>query len=150
MRWMRLVIAGLLVLIAAGAWSAFQAPESLLIVPGAADIQVLRPGIGEQVIIYRAPGPAYAWRLRVAGELAAHGWSVPAGWRGDMPTFNYSHISSFWFGMILEQADLDGEPNIARITVSRWVKLPCLLLRPSDGHAWNVGWLRSCAQFADP
>jgi hypothetical protein len=145
MRWKHVIIIALPLVIAGfGLWRALQLPTALMIAPGAVNIQVRRSGIGEQVITYQAPGSAYSWRLHVAGELAAQGWVLPEGWRADMPTFNYSHISAFWLGAILEQADLDGEPNFARITVRRWVKLSCLLLGPSNGRVWNVRWLRSC------
>jgi hypothetical protein len=76
--------------------------------------------MGEQVIIYHAPGPAYAWRATVERDLAAHGWAPAVWWRTDLPaTFNYLHVSSCGFGAIWDTVELDGEPNVARISVRR-------------------------------
>jgi predicted ester cyclase len=96
-----------------------------MIVPGATQIEAVQPRMGERIITYHAPGSAYAWRAMVEGDLAAHGWARPLWWRPDMSSKNtYLHVSSFWFGAIWDAVELDGEPNIARISVRRWFELP--------------------------
>ena len=88
-------------------------------------IEVLQPSMGESVISYHAPGPAYAWRATVERDLATYGWERPSWWRPNMPATNtYLHVSSFWFGAIWDAVELDGEPNIARISVRRWIEFP--------------------------
>jgi hypothetical protein len=49
---------------------------------------------------------------------------------------SYLHVSSFWFGAIWDAVELDGEPNVARISVRRWIEFPCW---------WNY-WLLYVAQ----
>jgi hypothetical protein len=126
-----------------GIRSALQPPAAFMIVPGATHIEVLQPRMGERIITYHTFGPAYAWRATVERDLASHGWTLPAQWRADMPSFSYTRISLFWFGAILDRADLDGAPNTARIRARRWVTFPCVLLGPSQDNA--VSWLQSCS-----
>lgn len=141
----RLILATMLVLFAAGAggWYALRPPLSFLIAPEATAVQIRQTGLGEQVVVYDAPGPAYAWRSWVVSELNAHGWSVTVETNGEYPIFNYSRLSTFVFVATLDRVDIDGGPNTARITVRRWINLPCLQLAPSPGWAWNTGW--TCA-----
>jgi hypothetical protein len=108
-----------------GMRTALQPSTTLIIAPGATDIRLIQRRMGEQVIIYQAPGPAYAWRATVERDLAAHGWVPAVWWRTDLPsTFNYLHVSSFWFGAIWDTVELDGEPNVARISVRHWIEVP--------------------------
>ena len=39
-------------------------------------------------------------------------------------TFQYVYLSSPWFGEIWDVVELEGEPNVARISVRRWIELP--------------------------
>ena len=96
-----------------------------MIVSGATQIEVVQPSMWERVISYHLPGPAYGWRATVERDLATHGWAQPIWWRPDMPATNtYVHVSSFWFGSIWDAVELEGEPNLARISVRRWIELP--------------------------
>ena len=147
MRRLLFIITTLLMVSAAGLGvrRALHAPTSFMIVPGAMQIEVLQASTWERVITYQAPGPAYAWREIVARDLVVQGWEPRAWWAPyvtDIPS--YTRISSFWFGAILDRADVDGAPNTARLRVRRWVKLPCLLLGPSSDQRWHVGWLQPC------
>ena len=104
---------------------ALQPPVTSMIVPGATQIAVLQPSMGEQVTIYHAPGPAYAWRAMVERDLATHGWVPPSWWMPGMHSrFQYVYLSSPWFGEIWDVVELDSEPNVARISVRRWIELP--------------------------
>src|SRR4051812_19160062 len=118
------IITALLIVSAAslGIRSALHPSVTYMIVPGATDIEVLQANTWEQVITYRVPGPAYAWREIVARDLVAQGWEPPAYTMPDFTTIpSYTRISSFWFGANLDRADVDGAPNTARIRVRRWV-----------------------------
>jgi len=141
------IITTLLIVSAAslGIRSGLHLSVTYMIVPGATDIEMLQANTWERVITYRAPGPAYAWRAIVARDLVAQGWEPPAYTMPDFTTIpSYTRISSFWFGAILDRADVDGAPNTARIRVRRWVMLPCLLLGPSSDQRCHVGWLQPC------
>jgi hypothetical protein len=148
MRRFLFIITALLMVSAAdlGIWSALHPPASFMIVPGAMQIEVVQASTWERVMSYQVPGPAYAWREIVARDLVAQGWEPPAWWAPYVTGIpSYIRISSFWFGAILDRADVDGAPNTARISVRRWVKLPCLLLGPSSDQRWHVGWwLQPC------
>lgn len=141
------IVTALLIVSAAslGIRSALHPSVKSMIVPGATDVEVVQASTWERVITYRAPGSAYAWRVIVARDLVAHGWEPPAYTLPDLTTIpSYTRISSFWFGAILDRADVDGAPNTARISVRRWVRLPCLLLGPLSDQRWHVGWLQPC------
>ena len=128
-------IAALLLLSVAGLGirSALHPPVAGMLAPGATHIAVVQPHMGERIITYDAPGPPYAWRATVGRDLATHGWVPPIWWRPNMPATNtYLHVSSFWFGAIWDAVELDGEPNVARISVRRWIELP---------WRWKRWWL---------
>ena len=121
------IITALLIISATslGIRSALHPPVTSMIVPGATQIEVRQPSMGEQVISYHAPGPAYAWRATVEGDIARHGWERTNWWLPGMhSTFQYVYVSSPWFGAIWDAVELGGEPNIARISVRRWIELP--------------------------
>jgi hypothetical protein len=127
MRHIRASIAALLFLSVAGLgiWSALHPPLGHMFAPGATQIEVLQPSMRERIITYDAPGPAYAWRSTVGHELATHGWARPIWWQPHMSdTDTYLHVSSSWFGSIWDSVELNGEANVARISVRRWFELP--------------------------
>ena len=97
-----------------------------LIVPGATDIEVRSSGLGEQQITYRAAGSPYRWYFTVARNLAADGWAVPVDSRVRLHTTPDIHwrIWPLWFVYIKERVALQGDPNVARITISREVIIP--------------------------
>ena len=113
-------------------WYVLRPPVSVFIVPDAADIEVINVGFGEQLITYRAPGAAYVWRTQLLDKLGEYGWTLPTYGHAETPSYDVTRISSFWFGTTLGWVVLDGEPNIARSSVRRWVKLPCILIGPSS------------------
>jgi hypothetical protein len=126
MRQMLCVIITLVLLSAAGLGmrTVLQPPLTHMIAPGATQIEMLQPHMSARIIIYRAAGPAYAWRATVERNLTTHGWARPIWWREDLPATNtYLHVTSFWFGSIWDAVELDGEPSIARISVRRWIEL---------------------------
>jgi hypothetical protein len=135
MRQMLGIIITLVLLSAAGLGmrTVLQPPMTRMIAPGATQIEVLQPSISARIMTYHAPGPAYAWRAAVERDLVTHGWARPLWWRPDMPvTFSYFHVSSFWFGSIWNEVELEGEPNVARISVRRSFELP---------WRWRRWWL---------
>ena len=97
-----------------------------LIVPGATDIQIRLSGLGEQQITYRAAGPPYGWYFTVARDLAADGWAAPVDSRVRLQTTPDIHwrIWPLGFVYIKERVALQGDPDVARITVSREVIIP--------------------------
>jgi hypothetical protein len=136
----------LLIVASFAMWSLHRPSVTPMIVPGATNIRVLQPSMREQVISYQAPGSAYAWRTLVERDLTRQGW-VATFWRNPSTTAVpiYVRIRSFWIATILDEAALDGEPNIARIRLRRWVELPCILLPPSRSNPIN--WLGTCMGF---
>jgi amylosucrase len=116
----------LLVASCAGAWELARPRLGLFIVPGATDIQVRSFGLGEQQITYRASGSPYGWYFTVVRNLAADGWSAPVDDRVRLQTTPDIHwrISPFWLVYIKEQVALQGDPDVARITVRREVIIP--------------------------
>ena len=94
--------------------------------------------MGEQVVTYRAPGSAYAWREIVTRSLKMHGWIRPSWWLPYMGPDSYFRKSPLWFGTILEAAELEGESNIVRITVRRRIELPLWLHRLRGGLSRTV------------
>ena len=93
-----------------------------MLVPGATQIEVLQPSMWEQVICYHAPGPAYAWVATVERDLATRGWVPPSWWMPGMHSrFQYVYLSSPGFGEIWDVVELEGGPNVARISVRRWI-----------------------------
>ena len=116
----------LLITCGAGAWGLARTGLDRLIVPDATDIQVRSFGLGEQQITYQAAGSPYRWYFTVARNLAADGWSAPVDNRVRLQTTPDIHwrIWSFWFVYIKERVALQGDPHIARITVSREVIIP--------------------------
>jgi hypothetical protein len=104
---------------------ALQPPVMLMIVPGATQIEVLQPSTRDRVIMYHLPGPAYAWRAMVERDLATSGWARPVWWRPRMRSaFKKLYVSSPWFGTIWDSVELDGDPNVARISVRRRIEFP--------------------------
>ena len=125
-RFLFIITAVLLVSAASlGIRNALHPPVTPMIVPGAMQIEAVQSRMGERIITYHAPGSAYAWRATVARDLATHGWARPIRWSMDTAAANtYLHESSFWFGAIWDAVELDGEPNVARISVRRWFEFP--------------------------
>jgi hypothetical protein len=113
----------LLVLIGVGGWMALRMPPAVLVAPGAMEIQVIQINAGKQLITYCAPGAPYAWRVAVVRNLEQRKWTNPLWWRPDQP-LSLVRISRVGIALFWIQADLDGEPNVARITVRRWVEIP--------------------------
>jgi hypothetical protein len=116
----------LLVVSSAGIWKLAGARPDLFIVPNATDIQVRSFRFGEQQITYRASGSPYGWYFTIVRNLAADGWSAPIDDRVRLQTAPDIHwrIRPFWFVYIKERVALQGDPDIARITVSREVIIP--------------------------
>ena len=116
----------LLIVSSAGVWMLAYSRPDLLIVSNATDIQVQSFGFGEQQITYRTSGLPYGWYFTVVRNLAADGWSAPIDDRVRLQTTPDIHwrIRPFWFVYIKEQVALQGDPDIARITVSREVIIP--------------------------
>ena len=125
-----LVLGGL----GAGVWRALHPSTGEFLVPGVTDIQVINVGVGAQLIIYHAPGPAYAWRAAVEHNLVQRGWVNPSWWHPGLPDLIYIYRSEFGFGTIWYQADLRGDPNDARISIRRWIELPWWWYVP-----WPIG-----------
>ena len=121
------VVTGLtLLVVGAGIWKLTHTNSDLFIVPNAIDIHVQSFGFGEQQIIYRTSDSPYRWYFTVVRNLAADGWSAPIDDRVRLQTTPDIHwrIRPFWFIYIKEQVALQGDPNVARITVSREVIIP--------------------------
>jgi hypothetical protein len=116
-----LVVAGCI-----GAWELTRAQMSLLIVPGATDIQIQSSGFAEEQITYRTSGRPYGWYYTVVRNLAAEGWSAPIDDRVRLQTTPDIHwrIKPFWLVYIKEQVGLQGDPDFARITIRREVIIP--------------------------
>ena len=128
------VLAVLLALCAAGraTWNALQPPLESLIVPGAADVQIVASGWGAWQIAYRAPGRPYTWYYATAHRLEAQGWKALDPWRPDAAGTGsvYTPIMPLRFQqlyvLIQDQVVLIPDvqsPNIARIQVRRWIAL---------------------------
>lgn len=120
------VALALLIAGCAGAWRLARPPLDLLIASGAAEVQVQPYGFGEQRITYRAPGAPYAWYFRVARNLAADGWSAPIDNRIGIRNTPEIHwrISQLWFVYLKEEVALQGDANLARITLYREIIIP--------------------------
>ena len=120
------ILAILLVLggMGAGVWRALHPPVGLFLVPGATDIQVIDMAAGAQFITYHAPGTAYAWRAVVEHNLVHHGWVNPSWWHPGLPDLSYIYRSEVGFGVLWDQADLRGKPNVAQITLRCWIEHP--------------------------
>jgi hypothetical protein len=127
------ILATLLVLggVGAGVWYTLHPPVGLFLVPGATDIQVSDMGAGAQLITYRAPGAAYAWRAVVERNLVQHSWVNPPWWHPGLPELSYTYRSEFGFGTLWSEVELRGDPHIAQIIVRRWVEAPLW---------WDVSW----------
>jgi hypothetical protein len=132
MRRILTILATLLVLgVGAGVWYALHPPVEVFLVPGATDIQVSDMGAGAQLITYRAPGTAYAWRAVVERNLMQHSWVNPPWWHPGLPDLSYIHWSEFGLGTLWSEVELRGDPHIAQIIVRRWVEAPLW---------WHVLW----------
>lgn len=122
------LVAGLALLLAGsfGAWKLRSAQHDLLIVPGALDIQIHSFGFGKQQITYRTPGSSYGWYFTIVRNLAASGWSAPVDDRVRLQSIPDVHwrIRPFLFVYIKEQVALQGDPDFARIMVTREVIIP--------------------------
>jgi hypothetical protein len=116
----------LLITCGTGAWGLARTGLGLLIVPGATDIQVRSFGLGQQQITYRTSGSPYGWYFTIVRNLAADGWSAPVDNRVRLQTAPDIHwrIRPFWFVYLKERVALQGDPDVARITVSREVIIP--------------------------
>jgi hypothetical protein len=137
-------IAALVVLFVLGVtcwttWTALQPPLESLIVPGAADVQVVATGWGQRQITYRAPGSPYAWYYALTQCLEKRGWTALDNWYPGKTDTIYNAVLPLHFqlvsaGFVQDQVALtpdDRSPNLARITVRRCIALPwrSLLLR---------------------
>ena len=116
----------LLAFSSAAVWRLAHARLDLFIVPNATDIQVQSFGLGEQQITYRTSDSSYGWYFTVVHNLAADGWSSPIDDRVRLQTTPDIHwrIRPFWFVYIKDRVALQGDPNLARITVTREVIIP--------------------------
>jgi hypothetical protein len=125
---MRRISAALVVLlvinaVGAALWSVLYPPVAPFLAAEASNLRVQDLGVGQRLISYHAPGAPYAWRSSVALGLERNGWSIPR-WRDPaMPRQSYLRLSRRWFGTLWEQADLEGEPNSARILVRRRIEM---------------------------
>lgn len=122
-----LIIAGCI-----GAQRVGSAVQAILIVPGATEVELRSAGFGEQRITYRAPGPAYAWFFSTTRNLAKNGWTAPVDTRSQVRSTPvvYWRISKIWFIYISERIALQGEPNVAQISVRRQLIFPWRRLLP--------------------
>jgi hypothetical protein len=111
-------------MVGGGAWAWNYSLLDLLLAPGAANVQVMHTGIGEQVVVYRTAGEHDAWHVAVERNLQQHGWTNPPWWRPDMPVVSYTYGSRVGIGLVWTQVDLGGEPHIASIKVRRWLDIP--------------------------
>lgn len=116
-----------LLLVSSVAVSAMAPPGlGLFIAPGATAIHVQSFSIWEQQITYRAADTHYGWYMTVGRNLGEDGWSAPVDNRVRLqtrPDIRW-RIRSFWFVYLKEQAALQGDPDFARITVSRELIIP--------------------------
>jgi hypothetical protein len=109
----------LAVLISAGLQRALFTPPALFLTPEATGARVAEVSLGQQVIAYDAPGSPYAWRHEIASRLEGEGWvSLDAG-AALAPQRRYARTTIYPLTYVLEQVDLFGGPNEARI-VRRW------------------------------
>lgn len=127
MRAVRTVLVALVLLggVALGVRRALQPPIDLLIVPDAVGILLQSEREGTQILRYYAPGAAYAWRATVEHRLVTHQWSLPGYWypsTRSKPIYRAEIV--FGLGTYVRQVELAGEPNVAQITIRRWVVLP--------------------------
>jgi hypothetical protein len=122
------LVTGLALLIVSSTGAVMFARTGLdrLIVPGATDIQVRSFGLGEQQITYRASGSPYRWYFTVVRNLAADGWSAPVDDRVRLQISPDIHwrIWPCGFVYVKERVALEGDPDVARIAVSREVIIP--------------------------
>lgn len=127
------LVLGLVLLIGgAGVWKSTHTQLDMFIVPHATDIQIQSFGFGEQQIIYRTSSSPYEWYFTVVRNLAAAGWSAPIDDRVRLQTIPDIHwrIWPLWFVYIKERVALQGDPNVARITISREIIIPWRLYLP--------------------
>jgi hypothetical protein len=120
------VCATLLLVGAAGVWRVVHPPLDLFVVAGAVDIQVEAHGLGEEQITYRSPGQSYGWYFTLVRNLAADGWVLPIERRHGLRNNSevYWRISSLWLVYLKEEAELQGEPDVAHITLRREIIIP--------------------------
>jgi hypothetical protein len=106
-----------------GNWLALRPPIQHLLPPDATEVYVVNDGWAEWTLAYRAPGPAYAWYVTVAGQLEANGWMQSGEQYTGGPLFpvTYTRITSFRFVALWERAELDGDPHSAQIRMRRWI-----------------------------
>jgi len=116
---------GLLVIaLGAALWLAARPPIAPFVVAGASDVRVRAIGMGAWEISYEASGPRFGWYFQVERNLRDARWVPPDKW-GDPAQLNvYRRASSLWLGYLWERAELDGDPNHARIVVRRWFSIP--------------------------
>lgn len=125
--WIAAAIALVLVLASCVAlYSITRSPLELVLVPDATDVRVHSQGFDTQSVTYRTAGKPYGWYFTVVRRLSADGWSAPVtSTRGiqNTPEIHW-RISSLWLVYIEEQIGLQGDPNVARITLRRTFIFP--------------------------
>jgi hypothetical protein len=109
-----------------GMWSSLRPPLRDLILPNAVGVQIVSYGFGEQQITYRSPGRPYGWYFMVVRNLAADGWIMPIERRDGLRTHPevYWRIRQLWLVYLKEEVALQGDPNVAQITIRRDIIIP--------------------------
>jgi hypothetical protein len=116
----------------AGSWLAIRPPLAPFLAPTTTDIQVVNMSIWEQQISYQVAGPPYAWYWATIHTLEEQHWTLLTELRPDLSGLTYNPIMSLRFertsfGFLEEEVMLDpdrGNPNLARIRVSRRITIP--------------------------
>lgn len=101
-------------------------PLAGLVVPGATEIRIERPGLLTQQISYRAPGPPYGWYFAIIRAMSRDGWSGPVDTRRGIRDTPETHwrIWPLWLIYVEEEITLQGEADRAHITVRRRIIVP--------------------------
>lgn len=108
---------------AAGGWLALAPGAARFVVPGASDVHIRSLAPGTHEITFRVGQANKEWTSLLDRQLRGQGW-LPPDYSGARAQFTiYSYVNHYWFGSIWEQADLQGDPQHARIVVRRWLRL---------------------------
>lgn len=108
---------------ALGAWAAVNPPVGPFVVDEAIDVQVITTETGRRVISYRTPLTNPPWYITVAARLTSSGWTPPDVLGPPQRINLYTRVSSYWLFVVVEEAEMDGTPVTARITVLRRIYL---------------------------
>lgn len=122
-------------------------PPPLLVAPSVTDARVAEIGLGRQVIVYRAPGSAFAWRRTVADRLMREGWVDLSAGVPSAAGRSYVRTTPYPFSYVLEQIDLFGEANEARI-VRRWRLVIVTWRFEGQREEWLVSRLKPATHHA--